>query len=95
MLAAALASLPERVAAIVRARYMDNSDSKAETLSVIGERFGLSRERVRQLEAQGVQALRVIVPQMRGERTAPAPRKPATRVTYRVEDGRQVLAFLP
>lgn len=55
-----IATLPPRLAAIVRARYLPAGD--AETLAEIGARLSLSRERVRQLAAEGVRMLQVVVP---------------------------------
>ncbi len=53
-----VADLPERDQFIVRARYgLDGGDGK--TLSAIAEVYGLSRERVRQLESKALHSLRV------------------------------------
>ena len=52
----ALAELPERLRGILEARFW-----RDETLAEIGGRLGLSRERVRQLEAEGLKELRDIL----------------------------------
>jgi RNA polymerase sigma-32 factor len=54
-LADALAALPERERAIVKARHLAESPP---TLAELGRRFGVSRERVRQLEERAVELLR-------------------------------------
>jgi len=59
MLGAALTELPEREAAILRLRFGINGD-RDETLDEIGDRFGVSRERIRQLEARALQRMRAI-----------------------------------
>ncbi|MBI4517765.1 MAG: sigma-70 family RNA polymerase sigma factor [Deltaproteobacteria bacterium] len=56
---AALEQLPEREAAILRLRFGVNGDP-CETLDEIGNRFGVSRERIRQLEARALRQMRVI-----------------------------------
>lgn len=61
---AAVERLTPQVAGIVRERFGFNGDAPPETLSVIGQRLNLSRERIRQLEAKGVRRLRVLVPAM-------------------------------
>lgn len=63
-LAAGIDRLPARTAAIIRARYP--GEGNPEDLSVIGARMGLSRERIRQLAAEGVRTLQVVVPRMMG-----------------------------
>lgn len=64
VLAAGINRLPARTADIVRARYL--GEDGPEDLSVIGARMGLSRERIRQLAADGVRTLQVVVPRMMG-----------------------------
>ncbi|HVN84273.1 MAG TPA: sigma-70 family RNA polymerase sigma factor [Candidatus Binatia bacterium] len=59
LLTTALAELPEREATILRLRFGMNGD-RDETLDEIGVRFGVSRERIRQLEARALQHMRVI-----------------------------------
>ena len=53
----ALADLPEREQEIVRLRYGLNGDSDPKSLEEIGRRLGLTRERVRQIEARALQRL--------------------------------------
>ncbi|MGI9347959.1 MAG: RNA polymerase factor sigma-32 [Gammaproteobacteria bacterium] len=55
-LAAALASLDKRSRYIVQARHLRD---RAETLHTLAARFGVSAERVRQLEAQALKKLRL------------------------------------
>ena len=54
----ALAGLPEREQAILRYRY-GLGDEEPTSLEAIGRRLGLTRERVRQLEAQALERLAV------------------------------------
>jgi RNA polymerase primary sigma factor len=58
-MAAALDQLPAREAAILRLRFGVDGDY-CETLDEIGSRFGVSRERIRQLEARALRQMRVI-----------------------------------
>ncbi|WP_067549074.1 sigma factor-like helix-turn-helix DNA-binding protein [Nocardia crassostreae] len=52
-----LSGLPEREAQVVALRYgLDGSDPR--TLEEVGRLFGVSRERIRQLEAKAMQKLR-------------------------------------
>jgi RNA polymerase primary sigma factor len=54
----ALSTLPEREAEVLRLRYgLDGDDPKS--LEAIGRELGLTRERVRQIEAQALQRLAV------------------------------------
>ena len=53
----ALADLPDREQEIVRLRYGLNGDSDPKSLEEIGRRLGLTRERVRQIEARALQRL--------------------------------------
>ena len=56
-LAAALGALPERERQVIVLRYgLDDAEPK--TLEEIGRRLGLTRERVRQIEARVAQAPR-------------------------------------
>lgn len=57
-LEAALAHLPQREADILRLRF-GTADSQSLTLEEVGRRYGVSRERIRQLEAR---ALRQLLP---------------------------------
>jgi RNA polymerase primary sigma factor len=59
LMAAALTELPEREATILRLRF-GMSGAGDETLDEIGSRFGVSRERIRQLEARALQQMRAI-----------------------------------
>jgi RNA polymerase primary sigma factor len=53
----ALADLPEREQEIVRLRYGLNGNSDPKSLEEIGRHLGLTRERVRQIEARALQRL--------------------------------------
>ncbi len=55
---AALESLPEREREIVRTRFGFDAAGEAETLSDVGERFGVSRERIRQLQVGALRRVR-------------------------------------
>lgn len=54
----ALSSLTEREQEVVRLRYGLIPDGRARSLDEIGARFGISRERARQIEARAMQKLR-------------------------------------
>lgn len=58
-LASAVGELPRREAEILRLRFGLNG-SQVYTLEEIGQRFGVSRERIRQLEARALKQMRVI-----------------------------------
>ncbi|MEC8545433.1 MAG: sigma-70 family RNA polymerase sigma factor, partial [Pseudomonadota bacterium] len=55
LLMAALATLNEREADILRARRLQD---EPETLEQLSEKFGVSRERIRQIEARAFEKLR-------------------------------------
>jgi RNA polymerase primary sigma factor len=55
----AIADLPERQREIVKLRYGINGDVDPTSLEEIGRRLGLTRERVRQLEAEALERLAV------------------------------------
>jgi len=55
----AVDSLPEREQHVVRLRYGMDEDQEPKSLDEIGRRLGLTRERVRQIEAQALQRLAV------------------------------------
>jgi RNA polymerase primary sigma factor len=55
----AVNSLPEREQVVVKLRYGLNGDADPKSLEEIGRHLGLTRERVRQLEAQALQQLAV------------------------------------
>jgi RNA polymerase primary sigma factor len=59
MLRQAVAHLPERHQEIVKLRYGLNGDTDPQSLEEIGRRLGLTRERVRQLEADALERLAV------------------------------------
>lgn len=61
-LAGAVGELPEREAQILRLRFGLNG-AKAYTLEEIGQQFGVSRERIRQLEARALRRMREICDQ--------------------------------
>jgi RNA polymerase primary sigma factor len=56
-LAVVLATLPEREAAVISQRF-GLTDDQPRTLDEIGRRYGLTRERIRQIEAKGMSKLR-------------------------------------
>jgi RNA polymerase primary sigma factor len=53
----AVAKLPEREQEVLRMRYGINGDADPASLEEIGRRMGLTRERVRQIEAQALERL--------------------------------------
>jgi RNA polymerase primary sigma factor len=55
----AIANLPEREQEVVKLRYGLNGDTDPKSLEEIGRRLGLTRERVRQLEAEALERLAV------------------------------------
>jgi RNA polymerase primary sigma factor len=55
----ALSDLPDREREVVRLRYGLNGDSDPASLEEIGRRLGVTRERVRQIEAQALERLAV------------------------------------
>jgi len=64
----ALDTLPDRDRKIIEARWLN--DEKA-TLDVLGQRFGVSRERIRQLEARALKKLRSGILQQLGTEGSP------------------------
>lgn len=50
--------LPERAQDVIRSRYGLHDDAEVQTLESIGERYGITRERVRQIEASSLNKLR-------------------------------------
>lgn len=53
-----LSEVPERAREVLVYRFGLGSSSERETLEAIGERWGITRERVRQIEAAGLEAIR-------------------------------------
>jgi hypothetical protein len=53
-----LSEVPERAREVLVYRFGLGSTSARETLEAIGERWGITRERVRQIEASGIDAIR-------------------------------------
>ncbi|MBA3789105.1 hypothetical protein H0X32_01765 [Patescibacteria group bacterium] len=53
-----LAEVPERAREVLTYRFGLGTSSERETLEAIGERWGITRERVRQIEAAGIDAIR-------------------------------------
>ena len=53
-----LAAAPERAREILMRRFGLGTNQKRETLEAIGERSGITRDRVRQIEAAGLEAIR-------------------------------------
>ncbi len=56
-----LAELPERERAILRRHFGLNAEGQGETLDQIGRGFGLTKERIRQIERQAIQRLREVL----------------------------------
>jgi RNA polymerase sigma factor (sigma-70 family) len=52
-----VSQLPEREREVVQLRYGLNGDTDPRSLEEIGRRLGLTRERVRQIEAQALERL--------------------------------------
>jgi RNA polymerase primary sigma factor len=59
MLRRAVAALPDRQQEVVKLRYGLNGDGDPKSLDEIGRQLGLTRERVRQLEAEALERLAV------------------------------------
>jgi hypothetical protein len=53
-----LAEVPERAREVLTYRFGLGTSAERETLEAIGERWGITRERVRQIEASGIEAIR-------------------------------------
>jgi hypothetical protein len=53
-----LADVPERAREVLALRFGLAASSERQTLEAIGERWGITRERVRQIEASGIEAVR-------------------------------------
>lgn len=53
-----LAEVPERAREVLVHRFGLGASAERETLEAIGERWGITRERVRQIEAAGIDAIR-------------------------------------
>src|SRR5665213_1801022 len=53
-----IAEVPERAREVLVYRFGLGTSSERETLEAIGERWGITRERVRQIEAAGIDAIR-------------------------------------
>lgn len=53
-----LAEVPDRAREVLVYRFGLGTSSERETLEAIGERWGITRERVRQIEASGIEAIR-------------------------------------
>ena len=53
-----LAEVPERAREVLVYRFGLGTSAERETLEAIGERWGITRERVRQIEASGIEAVR-------------------------------------
>jgi RNA polymerase primary sigma factor len=70
----ALATLSEQQRQVLRLRF--GLDDGEHTLEQIGQRFGLTRERIRQIEAKALQQLR---PPLAGSRAAGRPGEPGRR----------------
>ena len=54
-----MSALPEREQDVVKLRYGMNGDGEPKSLDEIGRRLGITRERVRQIEAQALRRLAV------------------------------------
>lgn len=66
LLRAALSDLPERERAVVAARYLAEDD-EGMTLAELGARYGLSKERIRQIEVSGLRRLRAALADRRAD----------------------------
>jgi hypothetical protein len=53
-----LAEVPERAREVLSYRFGLGTTSERQTLEAIGERWGITRERVRQIEASGIETVR-------------------------------------
>ncbi len=53
-----LAEVPERAREVLSLRFGLGASSERQTLEAIGERWGITRERVRQIEASGIETVR-------------------------------------
>lgn len=53
-----LADVPERAREVLVYRFGLGTSAERETLEAIGERWGITRERVRQIEASGIESIR-------------------------------------
>src|ERR1700749_73089 len=53
-----LSEVPERAREVLTYRFGLGASSERETLEAIGERWSITRERVRQIEAAGLEAIR-------------------------------------
>src|SRR3984957_8118486 len=53
-----IAEVPERAREVLVYRFGLGTSAERETLEAIGERWGITRERVRQIEAAGIDAIR-------------------------------------
>ncbi len=69
VLARAMADLPERDREIVSARWLGDT---SQTLEELGVRFGISRERVRQIEERALKKIRETVERLSLEASSPA-----------------------
>src|SRR5690606_29455768 len=67
----ALDRLPPQDSLIIRLRY--GFDGEPETLQSVGDRLGLTKERIRQRQLKSEQALRKIIREMLKEPPEPAP----------------------
>lgn len=70
----AIRTLPPGIREVMFRRAGIGND-RADTLEVIGRSFGVTRERVRQLEAKGLEKLRMAVPPMLGLAPIPTSRR--------------------
>jgi RNA polymerase primary sigma factor len=59
-----LSKLAPREARVLRLRY-GLQDGQTRTLKEIAEKFGLSRERIRQIEQEALTKLRIVAPEYR------------------------------
>lgn len=60
-LSAALEGLDERSQDIIRARWLDNNNNNKSTLQELADRYGVSAERVRQLEKNAMKKMRLAI----------------------------------
>jgi hypothetical protein len=74
LLEAALRGLSDRDREVVKARLGFVGDGTPQTLAALGQRLGVSRERVRQIQARGLRRMRTQVPARALRRAAAAVR---------------------
>ena len=59
-----IAEVPERARDVLVRRFGLGASAERETLEAIGDRSGITRERVRQLESRALRELRTVAPDL-------------------------------